>query len=217
MAEQPDKVLSDFIDAWNAGRRPRVGEYLARVDETARDDLAGELATWLELAPEPELSDDAWEEIRSQPAVAAAVAAYDLEPEPLADLVRALRSQHGLERGELARRIAEALAVPEGATPKVERYVGSIEEGSLDPRGLSGRVLEALARALDVARSRLEAAADAVASAPMPAAPAASPLYRADDEDAERLRETFEIAAAALSQPAPEPWDEVDRLFRGGR
>ncbi len=26
-----DRVLSEFIDAWNAGRRPRVRDYLARL------------------------------------------------------------------------------------------------------------------------------------------------------------------------------------------
>jgi transcriptional regulator with XRE-family HTH domain len=217
VAEQPDKVLSDFIDAWNAGRRPRVGEYVARVEEGERDALSEQIGFWLEIAPEPELSEEAWAAIRSEPVVAAAVAAYDLESEPLADLVRELRSQRGLARGELARRVADALGMPARAVPKVESYVGSIEEGSLDPRGVSGRALEALGRALDVARSRLEAAADAVASAAAAApAPSAAPLYRAS-EDADRVRESLEIAAAALSAPAPEPWDEVDRLFRGGR
>ena len=28
-----DRVLSEFIDAWNAGRRPRVRDYLARLPD----------------------------------------------------------------------------------------------------------------------------------------------------------------------------------------
>ena len=30
---RPDVVLSEFIDAWNAGRRPSVREHLLRVPE----------------------------------------------------------------------------------------------------------------------------------------------------------------------------------------
>ena len=48
MPEQPEQVLSDFIDAWNAGGRPRVRDYLARVPEAERDALADEISTWLE-------------------------------------------------------------------------------------------------------------------------------------------------------------------------
>ena len=54
-----DQVLSDFIDAWNAGRRPRVREYLARLpDGPERDELADQITTWLEVAPTPAYDDE---------------------------------------------------------------------------------------------------------------------------------------------------------------
>ena len=47
-----EQVLGDFVDAWNAGRRPRVGEALRRVPAGAdRDELADRIAAWLEVAP----------------------------------------------------------------------------------------------------------------------------------------------------------------------
>ena len=49
-----DQVLSDFIDEWNTGHRPRVREYLARLpDGPERDELADQITTWLEVAPTP--------------------------------------------------------------------------------------------------------------------------------------------------------------------
>lgn len=46
-----DHILSDFIDDWNAGRRPRVPEYLDRAAPSERDELAARLAEWLAVAP----------------------------------------------------------------------------------------------------------------------------------------------------------------------
>ena len=65
-----EQLLSDFIDAWNAGRRPRVRDYLARLpDGPERDDLADQLTSWLEVAPTPAYSEQTRAEIRRTPAV----------------------------------------------------------------------------------------------------------------------------------------------------
>jgi hypothetical protein len=52
-----DRILSEFIDAWNAGRRPDVDDYLARVDESERGELADALTAFLRFAPTPGYSD----------------------------------------------------------------------------------------------------------------------------------------------------------------
>ena len=62
-----DRVLSEFIDAWNAGRRPRVRDYLARLpDGPAREELADAITDWLSVAPAPAYSDRARREIRAE-------------------------------------------------------------------------------------------------------------------------------------------------------
>jgi hypothetical protein len=61
------RVLRAFIDAWNAGRRPRVREYLEQVPAGPdREELAGRLTAWLALAPAPDLTDDARAAIRAE-------------------------------------------------------------------------------------------------------------------------------------------------------
>src|SRR3954451_14812759 len=66
-----EQVLSEFIDAWNAGERPDVGHYLARVPVEEQVALGEELATFLTFAPTPEYSDAALTTIRAQVAEAA--------------------------------------------------------------------------------------------------------------------------------------------------
>lgn len=49
-----DQLFSDFVDAWNGGRRPQLGGYLERAgDDASRDVLAAQISSWLELAPTP--------------------------------------------------------------------------------------------------------------------------------------------------------------------
>jgi len=71
-----DRVLSEFIDDWNAGRRPRVEDYLDRVEPASRDALADEISAWVEVAPTPAYDETALEAIRAEPAVRAAQAAF---------------------------------------------------------------------------------------------------------------------------------------------
>jgi hypothetical protein len=70
-----EQVLSEFIDAWNAGERPDVDDYIARVPAEKQVELAEELIAFLTLAPTPEYSDEALAAIRAEPVVAQAAAA----------------------------------------------------------------------------------------------------------------------------------------------
>ena len=51
MSTDREQILSEFVDAWNAGRRPDADDYLARVHEADRDELAAELTAFLRFAP----------------------------------------------------------------------------------------------------------------------------------------------------------------------
>ena len=93
-----DRVLSEFIDAWNAGRRPRVRDYLARLpDGPARDELADAITDWLSVAPAPAYSEGARREIRTEVA-------------RTFELAR-LRERAGFSVRELAARVARAFGL----------------------------------------------------------------------------------------------------------
>src|SRR3954454_13679654 len=70
-----EQVLSEFIDAWNAGERPEVDDYIARVPEDEQHELSEDLLAFMTFAPTPDYSNQALAAIRAEPVVAEAEAA----------------------------------------------------------------------------------------------------------------------------------------------
>jgi hypothetical protein len=205
-----DRALSEFIDDWNAGRRPQVDACLERVAEADRAPLADQLMTWLEIAPTPQYGDVAREAIAAEPVVQEAIAAMSSESGLWPALLPRLRSRAALSLGDLASKLTRAMGLGGEAETKTERYLGALEAGSLDPERVSKRVLDGLARVLRVDVSVLE---EAGGGALRPA-----PMFRASTPPGTDTTRNLEVLADMLTaQPPGEDWDEVDQLFRGGR
>jgi transcriptional regulator with XRE-family HTH domain len=207
-----DRVLSEFIDAWNAGRRPRVEEYLARVEPHRRDELADEISTWMEVAPTPAYDEAALEAIRDEPAVRAAQDAFGTRSGLWPALLPRLRARAQLSVDALAERLAARLGFA-GRETKVRRYVGEMEQGSLDATRVSTRVLEALGTVLGVSAEELRRTG--ALSGPAPAAATSAAFFRAEGAEVEQL-DRLEVVADAMLARAPEEWDEVDEAFQSG-
>src|SRR4051794_24618240 len=143
-----DRALSEFIDDWNAGRRPQVDEYLDRVPEADRAELANQLMTWLEIAPTPRYDDAAREAIAAEPVVQEAIEAMSSESGLWPALLPRLRSRATLSLGDLASKLTSAIGLGGEAETKTERYLGELEAGSPDPRRVLKRGLHGLARGL---------------------------------------------------------------------
>jgi transcriptional regulator with XRE-family HTH domain len=190
-----EQVLSEFIDAWNQGRRPRVRDYLARLpDGPERDALADQIMSWLEVAPTPAYDEDIRSQIRSDPIVAGA----------LAGPVPALRARAGLSISELAARLIDRLSLDRRDTARAAGYLEQLERGSLDPSRLSRRLLDALDALLGVPGELTVLR------------PATGAIFRAESDAADRVRDDIEVLSRAALSPAPPPMDELDRLFTGG-
>jgi hypothetical protein len=208
----PDQLLNEFIDAWNAGERPRVEEYLERAPESERDELADLLGTFLEEAPTPRYSEETIAQLRRDPAVVEVAALLESRSGLWPSLLPRLRRRAKLKRDEVVTALAELLGVG-GQKEKVAVYYHQMETGRLDPGGVSRGVLEALGRILRVDAKEIQEAGDVWLEPPDTLA---GVYMRAP---------TGRIPSAAESRaeaPAPEEqwaieWDEVDRLFRGGR
>lgn len=207
-----DRVLSEFIDDWNAGRRPRVEDYLARVEPHERDQLADEIGSWLQVAPTPAYDDAALAEIRAAPAVRAAQDAFGTRSGLWPALLPRLRARAQLTVSGAAQRLAETLGF-QGREAKVERYLAEMEEGSLEAERVSTRVLDGLGRVLGASAAELRRTG--ALSGPAPAAATSAAFFRADDPTSDQLQE-LEVMADAMLAGAPAEWDEVDEAFLGG-
>jgi transcriptional regulator with XRE-family HTH domain len=208
-----DQALSAFIDAWNAGERPDVIAYLDRVDAGDRPALADEIEMWLDVAPTPRYDEATRAQISSDPILLAALAAGTAAAMPFAERVRAARERAGLAIAEAAERVARAAGLT-GQEQRTAEYLGRLERDELDERRVSRRLVDALARAFG-------ADPDALSPSWGAAAPAAvqfrlSEPHADSDFDPEALGQQFDALARAAATPAPEPLDDVDRLFLGG-
>jgi len=187
-----DQVLSDFIDAWNGGRRPRAADHLRRVEPgPERDALAAELTLWLEIAAPPRSVD--------RDAVRSALTAGWPEALPR------LRARAGYDLPALAGRLVDDLGLDDGAE-RAAAYLGEMEGGTRGPDKVSRRLLDVLGRLLGVT-------ADALADLGGPP-PRATPLFRDEDGGgADLAAQLRALARAASTRP---PRDELERLFDGG-
>lgn len=205
-----ERLLSEFIDAWNAGRRPRVEEYLDRATADEQAELAAQIEAFLDIAPTPDYSPETLEELMREPAVMATVEALQGRAGLWPSLLPRLRRRAKLRRDEVVEGIVERLGI-QGQEEKAAQYVHELEAGTLETAGVSRRVIEALAGVLGASAEELERAADFRGFGTSGAAPAYL-RGAADHLAASRVRGDRDELA-----PAPDEWDEVDRLFRGGR
>jgi hypothetical protein len=212
-----DRILSEFIDAWNAGRRPDVDDYLSRVPDEERGELADQLISFMSFAPTPAYSDAALDAIRAEPVVRAAHAAGEERAGLLPALLTGLRERFSMSTAQVAGELVELLDLPSDRAPKTAGYLDRLERGELAPTRVSRRVFDALARLFRVPRDQLEGAADLGGWRTLSVAASPAAVFRAEDEAAEAVAPHLELLADALATPSDEGRDEVDDLFLGGR
>ncbi len=206
-----DQVLSEFIDAWNAGERPDIDDYVMRVEEQERGELAEQIVSFLQFAPTPSYDEKALDAIRAEPIVVAALGP-DTGGGLLSRLLTQLRERASMSSADVASELVKSLDLPASGQPKTARYVERLERGELEPARVSGRVFDALATLFRIPRDELEGAAGWM---PKPAAPAA--VFRADEDAGQAVSQHLEVLADALEAPGGETRDEIDDLFLGGR
>lgn len=217
MSTVREQVLSEFIDAWNAGRRPDVDDYVPRVPAEEQAELANEILSFLSLAPTPEYSEESLAAIRAEPVIADSLSAAAERGGLLPRLLAQLRERFAMSTDEVAGRLVGELGLGDDKRPKTAGYLAQLEDGRLEPSRVSARVFDALGKVFRMRGEELEAAADVFSSLVAPAAPAAAPVFRADEDAAARASRHLEVLADALAAPGGAQRDEVDDLFLGGR
>lgn len=188
MPEDVGQLFDEYATAYARGEQPRARDYLARAGEDA-DELARVLDRFLAAAPRPQADAE----------TLALVSAWMEEEPPLVHV----RASKGVRVDEVATAIVADAGLAEAQTAKVKTYYQRLEEGLLDPRGVSERVWETLRRLVGPTAQ----AAAAWRLAPTTLEPA---FYRGTSDIVHGLGAATEAMDAI--PPMPER-DEVDELF----
>ena len=214
MITNGDRLIVEYVEAHRrTGTPPDPRPYLERAPEGEREALARRIEEALRSAPRREWDPEAFEQVRRSPLMREIETAVRGSSGLWPALLPRLRNGARLKRRELVRRLAEELGVS-GREEKVGRYYHEMEQGLLDERGVSDKVLDALARILGSSAETLREAGRALGSATFGAHGESAPVY---------ARTACPDADFALSPPAAgtesrgEEWDEVDELFAGRR
>ena len=202
-----EQLVGQFIDDWNAGRRPDVLAFLERAAPGDRDALASQLETWLELAPTPAYDQPTRQSIASEPALLTALDAAAAMRAPLAERLPTLRDRAGLAIRDVAARLTQLFDLDDEL--RTVAYLEQIERDELDERRLSRRLLDALAAILGADTDQLTPGPGALAGG--------QAFFRAEQDADAWIAEDIDVLSRAALAPAPAtPMDDLDRLFLGG-
>jgi hypothetical protein len=212
-----DALLQEFKAGFEAGERPDLEALLERADPEQRQVLRERIDSYVMQAPRRAWDATAYASSPARESVERVWKSLEGVAGSWPELLPHLRRQAKLKRAELVERLAAALGFPT-ETERVAAYYHGMEHGQLRARGVSDRVLEALAGLLDTSRDALRAAgegiggieseggAGAFARAATPAPEYATP----------ELEDLSSEAAAFTGAPAPgRKRDELDELFLG--
>jgi hypothetical protein len=205
-----ETLLAEYVAEHRSGGKADPVEYLSRAAPAERRELATLIDGFLARSPRAPLAPQPSPDPRAEATIEALSRSIGGESGLWPALLPRLRDRAGLKRRELVERLAKSLGVSD-RVPKVERYYHEMELGLLPARGVSDRVLEALAKLVGVSASELRSAGATLGGAAGAGAPKVEAFARTASIDA--------LAAPApegASSETPERWDEVDELFRSG-
>ncbi|MEO7197948.1 MAG: hypothetical protein ABIZ50_05695 [Solirubrobacterales bacterium] len=218
------KLLGEFAEALEAGRSPDPAEWLGRVDGEERQKLGAMIDRYLMTAPRRTWDPAEYEHSLAKLAVDQVYESLEGASGSWPELLPRLRNRARVKRSELVERLAAALEVGTGQ-PQLEKvggYYHRMEHGLLPARGVSARVIEALASIVgedpDAIRRAGEGAVAGGASesllfARMAGPPVPAALSDADEAPPEELSDA--TRAGRVGPPARQR-DEIDELFTGG-
>ncbi|HYY04302.1 MAG TPA: hypothetical protein VE736_10490 [Gaiellaceae bacterium] len=131
MAEDVRELFAEYADSYVRGDHPQARDFLARAGEEA-DELAALLETFLAAAPPP----------APDPDTLAVVEAWAEGEPPLVHL----RASRGVRVDDVVDAIVEDAGVAADKRAKVKGYYQRLEQGLLDPTGVSETVWNVVRR-----------------------------------------------------------------------
>jgi len=140
-----DRILAGFIEAHRGGSDPDVGDWVQRVPAADRPELAALIDGYLVRAPGRKWDPEAYKDSSAERFVNSFAPVLESAAGLWPALLPRLRHEAQIKRSDLVAQLASDLGVQD-RQDKVADYYHQMEQGSLDPAGVSERVLDALGR-----------------------------------------------------------------------
>jgi hypothetical protein len=199
-----DQLLREYIAEHESGGEADPRDYLRRLEGADRRELQARIDRYLDDAPESPWDESAFQAFAEDPRTRETLQRLD---DALTDLAE-LRSRAGLQKKDLAARLAGALGLT-GGERHIERRYHQLETGQIDAERVKAPVWQALA---DVFGATAEAVRRAAGQVERPGGPAMT--------FARSMRSAPAAAPppAAMASYSEDPDDSagVDDLFLGG-
>jgi hypothetical protein len=225
-----DKLFSDYVAEHRAGGEANPRTYLEQVEGVDRDELATLIDGYLVHSSGQSWDAAAFEGSASQQWVAGMERSMGGKAGLWPVLLPRLRERAKIKRAELVERLAAALGVG-GETEKVAGFYHRMEQGQLDSKGVSTRVLEALGAIVGSTAEALRSAGEQFGEGQAPSegtvfARITTPRPEFEAKGMAPPASPGVLAAKDAAAGPPEPGrapaadgdgaDEVERLFTGG-
>lgn len=207
--------MREFAEAFESGRDPDPGTFLARADAEERGALADRLDAYLDEAPGQSWDPGVYERSPARMAADSVFADIEAEAGGWPELLPKLRERARISREQLTAKLAAGLGFGgQSDVNRVHAYYHQMETGRLEPARVSDRVLDVLAGLVGSSRETLRAAGEHLAGGG--AAPLQSFARTAIPSPDFEISHDLMDAAPAAAAPAPAPKrDELDELFLG--
>jgi len=202
-----DRLLGEYMSEHRTGGEADPTRYLDQVQGADRAELAALIDGFLARQPRRSFDAAAFRGSSAEPLVESLDASLRGQAGLWPALLPRLRSDAQLKRSVVVERLAEALGAAE-QLEKVAGYHHQMEQGLLPPAGVSDRVLDALARILNVSAVALRHAGEAITPAGAGLSGEAVFARAAPAPDADRASEPKASAGETAR-------DDIDRLFLG--
>ena len=202
-----DGLLAEYVSECHAGGEADPTRYLAQLHGAERAELAMLIDRFLVHQPRRSFDAAAFRDSPAEALVDSLDASLRGQAGLWPALLPRLRHEAQLKRSDVVEQLAEALGAP-AQSEKVAGYYHLMEQGLLPPAGVSDKVLDALAKIVNVSAAALRRAGGAIT--PAGASSPADTIFARAVPAPERDR------AAEPISPGIEPArDDIDRLFLG--
>lgn len=216
MSEETDSVVRKHFERYVEGFRRGQGDpgpIMEGLDEQSRFRLRRMIDEYLETGPVPDPDLYSPDDPEVHEIVAAIMPSLDGRSGGLSLLLARRRGQLGLNQADVVDSLVEDFKASPAEAEKIDAYYHDLEWGSLPAAGLTDRLLDSLAKALETTRGRLREAGRALGPG---RAGSTGPVFARNADQVEEMASLGQASPGVAPARSASPPDRIDELFTAG-